>query len=200
MQSVPEFRKHVKGYDETGDSFAQRNISEIPAVYYRRSLRERGYAACSKEKRSAAKCVRARTERSNGTTGAFIFRSPGRRRIRWCFPRAKVLAFVRSLRRYLLRALSFRPFHLSIDASLPPSPFSQIFFILAFSSFFILYLIFLICGVFFYSFVVSFYVSFNVSFPSYRFIYFPLCYSFCRCSFLLSLCYKFYIIVALLFR
>lgn len=52
---------------------------------------------------------------------------------------------------------------------------------------------------FFYSFVVSFYVSFNVSFPSYRFIYFPLCYSFCRCSFLLSLCYKFYIIVALLF-
>lgn len=162
MQSVPEFRKHVKGYDETGDSFAQRNISEIPAVYYRRSLRERGYAACSKEKRSAAKCVRARTERSNGTTGAFIFRSPGRRRIRWCFPRAKVLAFVRSLRRYLLRALSFRPFHLSIDASLPPSPFSQIFFILAFSSFFILYLIFLICGVFFssdHSFIHSLYLS-----------------------------------------
>lgn len=162
MQSVPEFRKHVKGYDETGDSFAQRNISEIPAVYYRRSLRERGYAACSKEKRSAAKCVRARTERSNGTTGAFIFRSPGRRRIRWCFPRAKVLAFVRSLRRYLLRALSFRPFHLSIDASLPSSPFSQIFFILAFSSFFILYLIFLICGVFFspdHSFIHSLYLS-----------------------------------------
>lgn len=185
-----------------GTAFAQRNISEIPAVYYRRSLRERGYAACSKEKRSAAKCVRARTERSNGTTGAFIFRSPGRRRIRWCFPRAKVLAFVRSLRRYLLRALSFRPFHLSTDAPTPILSLSYVDILpnLAFSSFFIPYfssvlfsssiLLFIRC-----TFLCIVFLSFFISIYCYLF---PLCYSFCRCSFLLSLCYKF-MIVAVLF-
>ena len=79
-------------------------------------------AKCSKEKRFAAKCVLVRTERSIETTGAFIFRSPGRRRIRWCFPRAKVLAFAR----YLPCSLLYPFFFLSLYLLLSITLFNQV--------------------------------------------------------------------------
>lgn len=69
-------------------TFAQRNVNEIPdGLLLSTVAATESYGARCKEKRFAARCSLARTERSVETTGAFIFRSPGRRRIRWCFPR-----------------------------------------------------------------------------------------------------------------
>lgn len=71
-----------------GRTFAQRNVNEIPdgLLLSTVAAREPRRALQREEIRSEMR-ARSDRERSIETTGAFIFRSPGRRRIRWWFPR-----------------------------------------------------------------------------------------------------------------